>query len=108
MPRKRKGGDAPLRNEEIAGFGEEQQEASIRASALDPSRSDAAREYIEAHQDEARTTPPSAGDMTESEDQTADQTAEGTAPRASGGAGGKTGSRGRGRKENELEKHWGK
>ncbi|HEX5387662.1 MAG TPA: hypothetical protein VFW66_13240 [Gemmatimonadales bacterium] len=104
MPRKRKSGDAPLRNEEIAGFGEEQQEASIRASALDPSRSDAAREYIEAHQDEARNTPSSARDTAGPED----QTAEGTAPPGSRGTEGKTASRGRGKKENELEKHWGK
>ena len=58
--RKRGGGVPPLRNEDVTGMTEPRQDAAIRESGTDPDRGDAAREFLDEQNDQARATPSSA------------------------------------------------
>jgi hypothetical protein len=60
MARKRDEGVPPLRNEDVTGLTEPKQDAVIRESGTTPDRRDAAEEFLDEQQDQARNTTPSA------------------------------------------------
>jgi hypothetical protein len=94
MTRRRPDGGVPaLRNEDVTGLTEPKQDAVIEESGRDPDRGDAAREFLEEQNDQARDTESSAA-----------RRGVGPAP-GSGGADQPSGTVSS-ESDTELEKHW--
>jgi hypothetical protein len=95
MTRRRRsdGGVPALRNEDVTGLTEPKQDAVIKESGRDPDRGDAAREFLEEQNDQARDTESSAA-------------RRGVGPVPTGGGADERSGTVSSESDTELEKHW--